>query len=117
MKCGTQKNIITNNSTENTVIEEIENELTENQSTSKSEKENTSKAKNTTNSKKNTSSSNTKKETTSTPVTTIQDEKNKKQTITVQGDGEKHPIKGDEGQWTTESEWFELDGDVTFIED
>lgn len=37
-------------------------------------------------------------------------------TIIVEGDDEKHYIKDDEDQWYTQSDWFEIDGDITFIE-
>lgn len=36
--------------------------------------------------------------------------------ITVEGSDEKYPILNDEGQWYTQSNWFEIDEDVTFIE-
>lgn len=36
--------------------------------------------------------------------------------ITVEGNDEKYPIQNDEGQWYTQSDWFEIEEDVTFIE-
>lgn len=110
-----EENTITgNNIIENqTVTEDSKVENTINKDTSENKKESIPKT-NTSNSNKTTS--NIKKETTAKPNTTKQESSNKKQTVTTQGSDERHPIKGDEGQWYTEGDWFELDGDVTFIE-
>lgn len=117
-----QENIIAPVVEENTITE---NNIVENQSvtedskventTNKGTSENVPKT-NTSNSNKSKATSNTKKETTTKTNTTKQENNNKKQTVTTQGSDERHPIKGDEGQWYTEGDWFELDGDVTFIE-
>lgn len=124
----TQENIIApvveeNTITENNIVEsqsvtddsKVENTINKDTSENKKEKENVPKT-NTSNSNKSKSTSNTKKETTTKPNTTKQENNNKKQTVTTQGSDERHPIKGDEGQWYTEGDWFELEGDVTFIE-
>lgn len=121
-----QENIIApvveeNTTTENNIVEsqsvtedsKVEN--TTNKDTSENKKENVPKT-NTSNSNKSKSTSNTQKETTTKSNTTKQENNNKKQTVTTQGSDERHPIKGDEGQWYTEGDWFELEGDVTFIE-
>lgn len=121
-----QENIITpvveeNTITENNIIEsqsvtedsKVENTI--NKDTSENKKENVPKT-NTSNSNKSKDTSNTKKETTTKYNTTKQENNNKKQTVTTQGSDERHLIKGDEGQWYTEGDWFELEGDVTFIE-
>lgn len=123
-----QENIIApvveeNTTTENNIVEsqsvtedsKVENTTNKGTSENKNENENVPKT-NTSNSNKSKATSNTKKETTTKSNTTKQENNNKKQTVTTQGSDERHPIKGDEGQWYTEGDWFELEGDVTFIE-
>lgn len=111
-----EKNTITENNIieSQSVTQDSKVENTINKDTSENKKENIPKA-NTSNSN-NKTTSNTKKETTAKPNTTKQENNNKKQTVTTQGSDERHPIKGDEGQWYTQGDWFELDEDVTFIE-
>jgi len=66
--------------------------------------------------KKNKPSNQTKQESQNNTNKNSADKNNKSTTLNIKGDDTKHPIRGDEGQWYTESDWFEIDGDMISIE-
>ena len=123
---GIEESIIKDENTQNEIIESIDQEKSEITSTDEASKDTTTQTVEKTQEIKKEEKSQTQIES-KKQITTKQQESSQNQikseiqeqiskTIILEGQNdERHPIRGDKGQWYTESDWFEAE-DMIFIE-